>query len=65
MNCGWYFSRVVPPENVYDGALIDGVIRVDYLGGREVKEGVDGNEDDANGVRMNGASPLKVVVCGN
>ena len=46
-----------------DGALIDGVVRVNHLRGGEAKQGVDGNEHDANGVGMNGASPLKVMVC--
>ena len=62
-NCSRDFSRVVPPENVYDGALIDRVVRVDYLGTRETKEGIDGDEDDAEGIAMNGTSPLKVMVC--
>ena len=31
-NCGWNFSRVVPPENMDDRALIDRVIRINHLG---------------------------------
>ena len=45
-----------------DGALINGVIRIYHLGGREAKERIDGDEDDANGIRMNGASPLKMMI---
>ena len=47
---------------MYDGALIDGVVRVDYLGGGESEEGIDGNENNANGITMNGTSPLKVMI---
>ena len=61
-NCAWYFSRVIPPENVNDGALIDRVIRIDDLWGGEAEEGIDGNKDDANGIVMNGTSPLKMMV---
>ena len=46
-----------------DGALIDGVVRIDDLRSRKAKKGVDGNEDDADGIIMNGTSPLKVMVC--
>ena len=46
-----------------DGALIDGVVRVDYLGRRESEEGIDGDKDNANGVTVNGTSPLKVMIC--
>ena len=46
-----------------DGALIDGVVRVDYLGRGESKEGIDGDENNANRITMNGTSPLKVMVC--
>ena len=35
---------------MYDGALINGMVRIDDLRAREAKKGVDGNEDDANGV---------------
>ena len=45
-----------------DGALINGVIRIYHLGGGEAKKGVDGNEDYANGILMNGASPLKEMI---
>ena len=48
-----------------DGALIDGVIRVDYLRGRKLEEGIDGDENDANGITMNGTSPLKVMIRSN
>ena len=61
-NCSWYFSRVIPPENVYDGTLIDGVVRIYDLWGGESEEGIDGNEDDANGITVNGTSPLKVMI---
>ena len=50
---------------MYDGALVDGVVRVDYLGGGELEEGIDGNKDDANGITMNGTSPLKVMISAN
>ena len=63
MNCSWDFSRVVPPENMNDGALINGVIRIDDLWSGESEEGIDGDEDNTDGIVMNGASPLKVVVC--
>ena len=46
-----------------DGALIDGVIRVYHLRGGEAKEGVNGDEDNADRITMNGTSPLKVMVC--
>ena len=46
-----------------DGALIDGVIRINHLRGGKTKEGIDGYEDDANGVAVNGTPPLKVMVC--
>ena len=48
---------------MYDGALIDGVIRIDHLRGGEAEEGIDGNKDNANRITMNGTSPLKVMVC--
>ena len=48
-----------------DGALIDGVIRVYYLRGGEAEERIDGNENDANGVTMNGTPPLKVMIRSN
>ena len=64
MNCSRDFSRVVPPENVYDGALIKGMVRVDNLRSGEAEKRVDGNEDYADGVVVNGTSPLKVMVCG-
>ena len=46
-----------------DGTLIDGVVRIDDLRPRETKKGIDGNKDDTNGVVMNGAPPLEIVVC--
>ena len=46
-----------------NGALVDGVVRIDYLGSRETKKGVDGNEDDADRIIVNGASPLKMMIC--
>ena len=49
---------------MYDGALIDGVVRVDYLRGGESKQGIDGDENDTDGVIMNGASPLKIMIHG-
>ena len=48
-----------------DGALIDRMIRVNDLWGGEPKKGVDGDKDDANGITMNGTSPLKVMICAN
>ena len=45
------------------GALIDGVVRVYYLRGGEAEEGIDGNENHANRITMNGTSPLKVMIC--
>ena len=50
---------------MYDGALINGVVRVDHLGGGEAKEGIDGNEDNANGIFVNGTPPLKVMIGGD
>ena len=47
---------------MYDGALIDGVVRVYYLRGGEAEEGIDGNEDNANGITVNGTPPLKVMI---
>ena len=47
---------------MYDGALIDGVVRIDYLRGSEPKERVDGNEYDADWITMNGTPPLKVMI---
>ena len=46
-----------------DRALINGVVRVDYLRGGEPEEGIDGNENDANRIGMNGTSPLEVMIC--
>ena len=48
---------------MYDGALIDGVVRIYNLRGGKSKEGVDGDEDDADGIIMNGTSPLKKMIC--
>ena len=48
-----------------DGALIDRVVRIDDLWGRKSEEGIDGNEDDADGVIMNGTPPLKMVISAN
>ena len=48
-----------------DGALIDGVVRIDYLRPRKSEEGINGDEDDTDRIVMNGASPLKVVVGGD
>ena len=62
-NCSRDFSRVIPPENMDDGALIDGVIRIDDLWARESEEEINGNEDYADGVTVNGTSPLKVMIC--
>ena len=53
-DCSWYFSRVIPPENMNDGALVNGMIRVNYLRTRKPEEGVDGNKNDTNGVVVNG-----------
>ena len=50
---------------MYDGALINGVVRVDHLGGGELEQGIYRNEDNANWVGMNGASPLKVMIGGD
>ena len=36
-NCNRDFSRVVPPENMYDRALIDGMIRINHLRSGEVE----------------------------
>ena len=47
---------------MYDGALIDGVVRVYYLRGGEAEERVDGNENNANRITMNGTPPLKVMI---
>ena len=46
-----------------DGALIDRVVRIYDLGGGESKEGINRDEDDADGITMNRAPPLKVVIC--
>ena len=46
-----------------DGALINGVIRVDYLRRGEAEEGINGNEYDTNRITMNGTPPLKVMIC--
>ena len=45
-----------------DGALINGVIRIYHLRGGEAKKGVDRDEDNADGILMNGTSPLKVMI---
>ena len=45
-----------------DGALKDGVVRIDDLWSGESKKGVDGDEYDANRITMNGTSPLKVMI---
>ena len=50
---------------MYDGALIDGVVRVDYLGRGKSEEGIDGDKDNADGVTMNGTSPLKMMIRGD
>ena len=65
MNCAGDFSTVVPPENMNNGALINGMVRIDDLWSRELKERVDGNKDYADGIIVNGTSPLKVVICGD
>ena len=61
-NCSRYLPRVVPPENMNDGALINGVVRVDYLRGGKSEERVDGNEHNADRITMNGTPPLKVMI---
>ena len=48
-----------------DGALIHGMVRVNYLRAGESEEGVGGNEYDANGIVVNGTPPLVVMVCGD
>ena len=48
-----------------DGALIDGVIRINHLRGGKTEEGIDRYEDNANRVTMNGTSPLKVMIGAN
>ena len=48
---------------MYDGALIDGVVRIDYLWRGEAEEWIDGDEYNANRIAMNGTSPLKVMIC--
>ena len=45
-----------------DGALINGVIRIYHLGGGKAKKGVDRDEDNADGILMTGASPLKMMI---
>ena len=45
-----------------DGALINGVIRIYYLRGGEAKERIDGDENNADGILMNGAPPLKMMI---
>ena len=45
-----------------DGALIDRMVRVYDLRGGESKEWINGNEDDADGITMDGTPPLKVMV---
>ena len=47
---------------MYDGALINGVVRINHLRSGEAEERADGDEDNTNRVVMNGASPLEVVV---
>ena len=46
-----------------DGALIDGVVRIYHLRGGEAEERIDGDEDNANRITMNGTPPLKVMIC--
>ena len=46
-----------------NGALIDGMVRIDHLRGGEAEERIDGDEDNANRVTMNGTPPLKVMIC--
>ena len=46
-----------------NGALIDRVVRIDHLRGGEAEERIDRNEDDADGIIMNGAPPLEVMIC--
>ena len=48
---------------MHDGALIDGVVRINYLRGGKLEEGVYRDEDNANRITMNGTSPLKVMIC--
>ena len=48
---------------MHDGALIDGVVRIDDLRGRESIEGINRDEDDADGVTVNRAPPLEMVIC--
>ena len=47
---------------MYDGALIDGVVRIYDLWRGESEEGIDGNEDDTNGITVNRTSPLEVMI---
>ena len=47
-----------------NGALVDGVVRVDHLRAREAEERVDGYENYADGVIVNGTPPLKIMICG-
>ena len=45
-----------------DRALIDRMVRIDDLRRGESEEWVDGDEDDADGIAMNGTSPLKMMI---
>ena len=45
-----------------DGALINGMIRINHLGGGEPEQRVNGDEYHTNGVGVNRTPPLKVVV---
>ena len=45
-----------------NGALIDGVVRIYYLRGGEAEEGINRDENNANGITVNGASPLEVMI---
>ena len=45
-----------------DGTLIDRVVRVDDLRRVKPEEGIDGDKNNANGIGVNGASPLKVMI---
>ena len=63
MNCIGDLLRVIPPENMNDWALINGVIRINHLQGGKAKERVDGDECNADGILVSRAPPLKIVVC--
>ena len=45
-----------------DGALIDGVVRSDYLRRGKPEKRINGDENDANGITMNGTPPLEVMI---